>query len=384
MSLLTITEQCTGCRACEQLCIKNAIEMFYDTEGFLTAKINDSKCVNCGACSKICPQNNIQLKNVPKNVFAVRLKDDEVLQHSASGGAFAGISTEILRNGGVVFGVKYDTLWNVQFVKITDVQDLCTIQSSKYVQANTLNSFDDVKRLLMSGITVLYAGTGCQIGGLKAFLKHDYSNLITVDLICHGVTSPLLFKKYIVWLEHNEADKILEYNFRDKSIGWGLDYLTRTKTRTKTRSCSVDPYYHHFLKGDMYRECCYQCKYASHERPGDFTIGDFWGIAKEHPDFYSDKGVSCVLLNTDKAIALWTNLQSRFHYIKSTFDKVSRHNGNLLAPTIRPTNRDGIYDGIGVDVEGLWFDSFAKKFKPSLKARIKSLLPIWLLKLLKK
>ncbi|MBQ4406240.1 MAG: Coenzyme F420 hydrogenase/dehydrogenase, beta subunit C-terminal domain [Bacteroidales bacterium] len=383
MSVLTITEQCTGCRACEQLCIKNAIEMSSDAEGFLTAKINDSKCVNCGACRKICPQNNTQSPNAPKNVFAVRLKDNEVLRHSASGGAFAGISTEVLRNGGVAFGVKYDTRWDVQFVKITDVQDLCTIQSSKYVQADTLNSFVDVKTSLQNGKTVLYAGTGCQIGGLKAFLKHDYPNLITIDLICHGVTSPLLFKKYIKWLEQNEDGKILEYNFRDKSIGWGLDYLTKTRTRTRTRSCGVDPYYHHFLKGDMYRECCYQCKYAKQERPGDFTIGDFWGIGKEHPDFFSSKGVSCILLNTDKAIALWVNIQSRFHFVESTFDKVSRHNGNLLAPTVRPQNRDGIYDGISVDADGIWFERFAKKFKPSLKARIKSFLPIWLLKLLK-
>ncbi len=384
MNNFAITEQCTGCRACEQLCIKNAIEMSYDAEGFLTAKINDSKCVNCGVCRKICPQNSPQFQKTPKKIFAVRLKDDEVLRRSASGGAFAGFATEILKNGGVVFGVENDTQWNAQFVRITDLQDLCRIQSSKYVQSDTLNSFADVKTSLQNGKTVLYAGTGCQIGGLKAFLKHDFPNLITIDLICHGVTSPLLFKKYIEWLERNEDGKILEYNFRDKSIGWGLDYLTRTRTRTRTRSCGVDPYYYHFLKGDMYRECCYKCKYANQARPGDFTIGDYWGIGKEHPDFFSNKGVSCIILNTDKAIALWADFQSKFHSIESTFEKVSRHNSNLLAPTIRPQNRDSIYDGISIDVDGLWFDRFAKKFKPSLKARIKPFLPIWLLKLLKK
>ena len=378
-----ITDYCTGCRACEQLCAKNAISMVADKEGFLTAQIDADKCVNCGLCQKRCPQNQVIGKNALKKVIAVRLKDEDILYRSASGGAFAGIAKAWIEDGGIVAGVTYDGEWNAYHVFATTLEELKAIQSSKYVQADTRQAYSEVKRLLAAEKKVLFSGTACQIGGLKAFLKKDYDNLLTMDLICHGVSSPLLFRKYIEWLEDKCGSPIKEYDFRDKKGGWGLGYKYKYKYKYKYGACSIDPYYSRFLAGDTYREACYQCKYCTPERVGDITIGDYWGIEKEHPKFFSTKGVSCVLINTDKGINAWNSSASLFYTLESEFDKVARHNGNLLHPTVRKNDvRDRIYLGI---YEENWFAvKFAGSFRPSLVAKVKNLMPMWVRLIIKK
>lgn len=379
-----ITEFCTGCRACEQVCAKHAISMVADKEGFLTAIINPDFCVDCGLCHKRCPQNNPVEKSPAKKVLAVRLKDDHTLYKSASGGAFAGIAKAWIAEGGVVSGVVYDKEWNAHHICATTDEQLDAVLSSKYVQADTRATYKEVKQLLEEGKRVLYSGTGCQIGGLKAFLRKDYDNLLTMDLICHGVASPLLFKQYISWLGEKSGSPILEYDFRDKHIGWGLDAYIKTKKFGLVIPCTIDPYFFRFLEGHTYRECCYNCNYCSPERAGDITIGDYWGIEKEHPQFFNTKGVSCVLINTDKGLAVWDKYRNLYHSIESTFAQVARYNGNLLHPTKRvDAIRNHIYEGINDTPE--WFANvFAASFKPSLKAKIKNLMPMWVWLLAKK
>ena len=378
-----ITDYCTGCRACEQLCAKNAISMVADKEGFLTAQIDADKCVDCGLCQKRCPQNQVIVKNAPKKVLAVRLKDEDVLYRSASGGAFAGIAKAWIEDGGIVAGVTYDGEWNAHHVFATTLEELKAIQSSKYVQADTRQAYSEVKRLLTEGKKVLFSGTACQIGGLKAFLKKDYDNLLTMDLICHGVSSPLLFRKYTEWLGDKCGSPIKEYDFRDKKGGWGLGYKYKYKYKYKYGACSIDPYYSRFLAGDTYREACYQCKYCTPERVGDITIGDYWGIEKEHPKFFSTKGVSCVLINTDKGINAWNSSASLFYTLESEFERVARHNGNLLHPTVRKNDvRDSIY--LGINEENWFADKFAGSFSPSLVAKVKNLMPMWVRLIIKK
>lgn len=164
--------------------------MIESPDGFLTAVINQDLCVDCGLCKKRCPQNADVEKVSAKKVFAARLKDDKILYKSASGGAFAGIAKAWQEEGGVVFGVAYDKDWNAKHICASSLDELEPILSSKYVQADTCQSYKEVKQYLNDGKKVLFSGTGCQIGGLKAFLKKDYANLLTVDLICHGVASP--------------------------------------------------------------------------------------------------------------------------------------------------------------------------------------------------
>lgn len=372
-----ITDYCTGCRACEQLCAHHAISMAPDKEGFMTACIDEDKCVDCGLCRKRCPQNQLVEKSSPQLSMAVRDKDDAELKASASGGAFAAVAKVILAHGGMVVGAAYNDDLTVSHIVVESAEDLPLLQSSKYVQSNTEATYRQVKEVLKQGREVLYSGTPCQIGGLKSFLRRDYDQLYTMDLICHGVASPKLFAKYLVWLGGKMNGKIIGYDFRDKSCGWGLDYMTKTKTKTKTKPSTLDPYYFHFLKGTTYRECCYRCRYCSKERVGDITIGDYWGIEKEHPDFYSTKGVSCMLMNTDKGMKLWQMVSGEFYSLESTFEKVARANHNLSRPTDRSSLRDTIYHHIDdMEVNEYFATQLAIPF--SVKARIKLLLPKWL------
>lgn len=384
-----ITDFCTGCRTCEQLCPTHSINMISDSEGFLTAQIEQSTCIDCGLCEKRCPQNHTtDLLSDVKKTYAATLKDRELLYRSASGGAFAGIANWAIENGWIVFGVRYDGNLVAHHAKAETKEELYDLLSSKYVQSDTLHTFCEVKNLLKEGRKVLYSGTGCQIGGLKSFLKKNYDNLVTIDLICHGVPSPLLFAKYIETLkEKHGVTKIEEYDFRDKSGGWGLGYRYRYRYRYRYGSSTIDPYFSYFLKGYTYRECCYKCHYACTKRTGDITIADYWGIEKIHPSFYNVKGVSLILISTERGIQTWNQVSSRFYSIESNVEDAAKYNGNLRHSTKREDAiRDYIYKGIK-EMTATDYIHQRLPYKIPIKARVKELIPkkiiIWIKKIKK-
>lgn len=376
-----VKNSCVGCQSCEQICPSKAIAMKANEEGFLYPYVDEEKCLNCSLCVKHCPTQSLNNNTAnPRAVYAFREKNDAQIMQSASGGVGVLAAQKIIEKGGVAYGAAYDEHFNVKHIRVDVLKDLPKIQSSKYVQSDMNNAYSQVLSDLRDGKIVLFSGTPCQIDGLRFFLGKEYENLYTLDLICHGVPSPKFFKKYLEYQNKQEKEKVIYFNFRSKDKrGWGTQYLLKTKTKTKTKTLSLDRYGKHFMAGDCYRECCYQCAYANIHRVGDLTIGDFWGIGKSHPEFYSEKGVSSVFVNTVKGQLLFDIIKDDALVIDATLEEAMVKQGNLIHPTKRPQKRDAFYTNIDRDnfIENL-------KVGLQLKNRIKSALPRKLVFLLKK
>ena len=384
--MLTIAEignACVGCRSCEQSCPTNCITMQENREGFLYPKINETLCILCSKCVRSCPvskpYNNYEK---PLATYALIQKDEISLFDSASGGVSDVLAREVLHRGGYVYGAAYNDELVVHHIEIKNDHDRKRIQSSKYVQSDLTNTYSKVKQHLQDDHLVLYTGTPCQISGLYSFLGKDYSNLYTMDIICHGVPSPKFFRKYLKWQEEKMGERILQYNFRSKERrGWGTQYLLKikTKTKTKTMTLAIDKYGKHFLAGDCYRECCYECRYANIHHPADLAVGDFWGIEQCHPELPTKLGVSSVIVETEKGEQLISWLQEKMQCIPVTIDDVLIKQGNLKKPTTRPLERDDFYS----DIDSEDYISYIK-VGLQVKERLKSLLPAKMIKLIKR
>ena len=376
-----VRERCVGCKSCEQSCPKHCISMEENKEGFWYPAVDTSKCIGCEKCLKVCPVENIEVhRNAPEKVWAWRNKNDIDIMRSASGGAADSAAKTILQTGGVVYGAAYDENLVVSHIEITTDSDREKIQSSKYVQSDLKDNYSRARRQLSEGQTVFFTGTPCQIAGLYAFLGGDQENLYTVDLICHGVPSPKFFKKYLEYQSKQIEGKVIYFNFRSKDKrGWGTQYLLKTEKKTETKPLSLDRYGKHFMEGDCYRESCYQCAYANMNRVGDLTVGDFWGIAKSHPNFNSPKGVSSVFVNTEKGQKLFEMMRPLAEVEEATLEEGMVKQGNLVSPSGRPATRDAFYK----DIDTLDFIEHIK-VGIQLKERLKSVLPKGLIQRIKK
>lgn len=373
-NISTIQNRCVGCRSCEHTCPMSCISMKYSKEGFLYPEVQIEKCNHCGKCLRSCPvENPLSHRNHPKETWALRNKNDEEVKHSASGGAADLAAQIILDRNGVVYGAAYDSEFNVIHIEVTHDLDRRKIQSSKYVQSDTKDCYIRAKEHLKRSRDVLFTGTPCQIAGLYAYLGKDYSNLYTIDLICHGVPSPKLFKKHIEYLSEKMGGEIIYYNPRSKEKrGWGTQYFLKveTKKQTKRKIFSLDRYGKSFIDGDCFRESCYQCIYSNIDRVGDITVGDFWGILKRHPTFFSSKGISSVFINTKKGLLLFDQIKKIAKIQATTLEEGLEKQANLANPTKRPESRDMFYENIDDK-------SFMHNISVGLqlKERLKSILP---------
>lgn len=369
-----IGKSCCGCTGCEQACPKGCISFSPDSEGFFYPAVDESRCINCGVCLKKCPVHTDVPSGTNPQVFAAKIKDTQTAFKSTSGGVFTELAKYALKKGGIVYGCAFDENLVAKHIAVEKESELFKLQSSKYVQSDLSGIYSDVKAKLNEGRTVLFSGTGCQAAGLRAFLGKDYDNLIVTDIVCHGVPSPLLFKKYLEYKGGTLGGKITAYNFRSKEKrGWDLYYKAETENKTKSDYGFFDPYYSAFLKCQTYRESCYECKFANSRRTGDLTLADFWGIQKFHPRFYDKNGVSLILVNTEKGKMLWEELAPKIESIPSSLDKAVVMNKNLSAPSARPECRSGIYDGIDGDLNTYFTTKLAFKVDP--KVKLKKMLP---------
>ena len=316
MIIVQNKKDCCGCGACVQACRRHCISMQSDGEGFLYPKVDDQACINCGLCEKVCPILNKQEKREPLMVYAAKNRDGNIVGQSSSGGVFSHVATQIINKGGVVFGARFADDWSVIHDYAETLDGVRPFMSSKYVQSIIGDAYSKVKKFLVEGRLVLFTGTPCQVAGLISYLSKPYDNLFTMDFLCHGVPSPLVWHRY---LEH-EVYKRRKYNsskslisdvcFREKSNGW-KDFrlvIRFADIDEKEKSNAVFSYHHKensymkgFLKNLYLRPSCYQCCFKRFQSHSDLTIADFWAISRVRPDFYDRSGVSMVFINTHRA-----------------------------------------------------------------------------------
>lgn len=382
MVLFEDKKKCCGCGACSVVCPRNAITMVEDEHGYVYPEINNEQCVDCGACKNICSFQEPKDFCTTINSYAVAAKDDVAIMNSASGGAFIALATQIINMGGVVYGCAMEKENNIFVIKnkrAEKLEELKKFQGSKYVQSSITEIFPLIRNDLMKGIKVLFSGTPCQNAALKKFLRKEYNNLYTVEIICHGVPNQKLFNDFISHYEKQLNGTIKEFYFRDKSKGQG--YITRTvyadkngQIRQKIKKGELFAYIRFFSKSLTLRENCYECPYAGKNRAADLTIGDFWGFNEVHSNeaasakLTTQKGISCVLINSEKGQELFAKCRGDFEYIESSFEKVQKYNEQLKTPTRMPEKRKLVletYSANGYD--GLekyyWKNFMTDKFK---------------------
>ena len=326
--------KCSGCGACEQICPKSAISMTPNDEGFLYPEVGSSLCVECRLCEKICPVLNVKTSTdfSERKAYAAICRDEKIRLESSSGGMFTVLAEKVIADGGVVFGAEFDSDFSVRHGWTDSVFGLERFRGSKYLQSRTESSFSECRKFLDDGRKVLYTGTPCQIAGLKAFLKKDYENLFTVDVICHGVPSPALWQKYIKFREKKSASRIVKTAFRRKNDGWKLFSLSFTFANGSEYSVnqSKGMWMLSFNKNVMMRNSCYDCVFKGSEILSDITIGDFWGIQNYIPEKDDDKGYSICFLNTDKGEKLFKSVKSSLFVDEIKNYDCKRFNTQLL------------------------------------------------------
>lgn len=321
--------KCCGCEACVQRCPKHCIELIEDVEGFPYPHIDEKNCVNCGACEKVCPVITQGVSRNPTDIFAATNKNESIRYDSSSGGIFSLLATLVIEEGGVVFGAKFNEQYEVVHDYTESISGLSAFRGSKYVQSRIGNSFATAERFLKQNKEVLFSGTPCQIAGLRRFLRKNYSNLVTVDFVCHGVPSPMVWRKYIleklrpkgvagkntVSLSLKDMPSIEGISFRDKSNGWKkYGFSVRLKSALKADKNSVSPsvkeekiiyepydenaYLHGFIRNLFLRPSCYHCPSKSFKSGSDYTLADFWGASDFVQD--DDKGISLLFIHNNK------------------------------------------------------------------------------------
>lgn len=341
-------DQCTGCGACYNKCPINAISMEYDVEGFLSPRINSDKCINCGLCMKACPVSSPEYKNEEAPRCYAVMGNDEIRAKSSSGGVFSLLADWMFEQNGVVCGAAYtDDYYRVHHVIAKNNEELAKLRGSKYVQSDTGLIYQQVKHFLDKETPVLFTGTPCQVAAVHSFLGKEYSNLFTVDLVCHGVPSPAVYEKFIKEQELQHNSKAAKVSFRDKSVvEWNhsirIDFKNGETYKKKKNECQ---FLKIFLNLLSVRKSCGQCPFAKLPRQGDMTIADFWDIHRFNPKFDDRKGTSLVLPNNAKGKILLEALQNQAYLCsEAPLDHAIKYNAQLKYSSVLHHRRARFYD----------------------------------------
>lgn len=297
---------CCGCSACAQSCPKQCIKMCEDEEGFLYPKVDKAECIDCGLCEKVCPYLNSSDEKKPQSIEVAINPDMNIRLASSSGGIFSLLAEYIINTGGVVFGARFNSQWEVVHDYTDNIEGLAAFRGSKYVQSEVGNSYREAKRFLDEGRTVLFSGTPCQINALKRYLKKEYNNLYMVDIVCHGVPSPKIWSDYLRYINPN-GEEIQAINMRDKSRSWSkYSYIIDTeKTPLYDDFAANSEYLRMYINGFSVRPSCFNCPVKGGRSQSDITLADAWGIKEVFPEMDDEKGASVVCLNSEAGANLY-------------------------------------------------------------------------------
>lgn len=330
-------ENCTGCGACVQRCPKQCISWTTKEFDFRYPRVDEASCINCGLCEKVCPIDKELKAPTAQKAYAAVHKDSAVLEKSTSGGAFTALADTIFSRGGVVYGAAMLNGMQVKHIRTEDKSSFADLRSSKYLQSDTGTTYQMVEQDLKQGKVVLYSGTPCQIDGLKCFLRKEYENLYTADIVCHGVGSQAYFDKYMEFAKERYG-KIKALRFRSKeyagwSCGGGVVVVDTSNSEKKIPYRDFDNYYYsYFLSGDIYRKCCYSCKYANTKRVGDFSLGDYWGVEALKLPLQTEDGCSLLLVNNNRAEKLLETVVD-LDKVETTIEQAAHCNKQLNEPS---------------------------------------------------
>lgn len=341
--------ECCACTACEHACPVQAILFVKDNEGFMYPSIDKDKCINCGLCERVCPIEHPNYGNTDSpSVYAAMVKDIQQRKMSSSGGMFYAIANWIIQHRGKVYGATMDAKHQVMHIGVDNLVDLNKLRGSKYVQSDLQHVFLDIKQQLQKGRWCYFVGTGCQVAGLKSFLRKSYDTLLTSDLVCHGVPSQWLFNQHIQYLEKKYDGKLSDYHFRNNESWGGCEIFNITKKngevkRMKFPSYNLSPYLYSFMYGMTSRYSCYNCPFACIPRQGDITLADYWGVKEFFPDIDSSRGVSLVLVNTEMGEKTLSCIAGNCEIRTTTLKNGSKFNGNILTKPIKHEHRERVY-----------------------------------------
>lgn len=341
MHWLKNKSECCGCGACGQICPKNCITMKEDEEGFLYPVVEYERCIKCELCERACPVISQCRQEHEEKVYAAVSKDRELVGRSSSGGMFGILARYVLNKNGAIFGAAFDEEMELIHCAAETEEECRKFHGSKYIQSNTKNTFVECKRYLDAGRYVLYTGTPCQIAGLKQYLPTDYDTLLTVELICHGVPSPGIWRQYIKELETESGHKVIGANFRYNDKGW-TEYRFRTKYdngEENVVSSDESSYFAGFLNELTLRPSCHECSHRIQYSKCDLMIGDFWGVEKYYQDFDVRRGVSALIVLSDKGEQVFGEIKDQMNYVDSALSIVLPMNGCINSSVFPHRNR---------------------------------------------